>query len=103
MAFRPATLSNSGECCENIIMDYNLPLIYLSLNLDFIFSSGPTSSGPATSILRHEQMNAIKPHSLTYSEAYSEPCQTSKMEFFAKLVNGDQTLTIFANSLILDV
>ena len=24
----------------------------------------------------------------TNSEAYSEPCQTFKMEFFAKIVNG---------------
>ena len=36
-------------------------------------------------------------------EAYSEPCQTSKIELFAKIVNGFQPLTIFAKSSVLDV
>ena len=39
----------------------------------------------------------------TNSEAYSEPCQTSKMEVFAKIMNGFSFLTIFAKSCILDV
>ena len=30
------------------------------------------------------------------SEAYSEPCQTSKMELFTKIVNGYEPLAIFA-------
>ena len=34
------------------------------------------------------------------SEAYSEPCQTSKMERFLKIFNG---LTIFAKHSILDI
>ena len=41
-----------------------------------------------------------------WAEAYSEPtqnCQTTKMEFFAKIVNGFQPLTIFAKSFILNV
>ena len=33
------------------------------------------------------------------SEGYSEPCQTSKMDVFAKIVNGFSSLTIFAESL----
>ena len=37
------------------------------------------------------------------SEAYSEPCQTSKMEVFTKIVNGLSFLTIFTKSSILDV
>ena len=37
------------------------------------------------------------------SEEYSESCQTSKMELFAKILNGFQLLTIFAKSSILDV
>ena len=37
------------------------------------------------------------------AKAYSEPCQTSKMEFFAKLVKGFKPLTIFVKSSILDV
>ena len=37
------------------------------------------------------------------SEAYSEPCQTSKMKFFAKIVNDLQPLTIFKISSVLDV
>ena len=96
-------LSNPVECFENIIIDYNLPLIYLSQTSDFIFSSGPKSSCTAISILRHEQMNTIKPHSLTYSKAYLQPCQTFKMELFAKIVKDYQTLTICANISILDV
>ena len=37
------------------------------------------------------------------AEAYSEPCQTSKMEHFAKIVNAFQLLTIFAKHSILYV
>ena len=37
----------------------------------------------------------------TNSEAYSEPCQTSKMEIFAKIVNG--FWLFFAKNFILDV
>ena len=32
---------------------------------------------------------------LIFLEAYSEPSQTSKMEFFAKIVNGFQRIAIF--------
>ena len=35
-------------------------------------------------------------------EAYSEPCQTSTMKCFAKMVNGWKLLTIFAKHSILD-
>ena len=37
------------------------------------------------------------------SEAYSEPCQLSKMEFFAKIFNGLKLLTVFAKISILDI
>ena len=37
------------------------------------------------------------------SEAYAEPCQTSKMELFTEIVNGFEPLTIFAKSSILHV
>ena len=37
------------------------------------------------------------------SEAYSEPCQISKIVRFAKIVNSFQSLTIFAKRSILDV
>ena len=37
------------------------------------------------------------------TEAYSEPSQTSKMDSFAKIVNGVQPLIIFAKHSILDV
>ena len=36
------------------------------------------------------------------AEAHSEPSQTSKMKFFAKIANGFQLLTIFAKIFILD-
>ena len=35
-------------------------------------------------------------------EAYSDPCQTSKIERFAKIVNDWKPLTIFAKHSILD-
>ena len=38
-----------------------------------------------------------------FLEAYSEACQTSKMELFAKTINGWKSLTIFAKISILDV
>ena len=37
------------------------------------------------------------------TEAYSDPCQTSKMENFAKIVDGFQPLPIFAKRSIIDV
>ena len=37
------------------------------------------------------------------TEAYSEPCQTSKMERSAKIVNGLKALTTLAKRFILDV
>ena len=37
------------------------------------------------------------------SDAYSEPYQTSKMEFFAKIVNDLKSLAIFAKIFILDI
>ena len=37
------------------------------------------------------------------TETYLEPCQISKMECFAKIINGFQPLTIFARRSILDV
>ena len=37
------------------------------------------------------------------SEAWSEPSRTSKMELFAKIVNGFQLLTIFAKNSISEV
>ena len=41
--------------------------------------------------------------SLLVAQAYSESIQTSWMEFFVKIVNGYQPLTIFEKSSILDV
>ena len=37
------------------------------------------------------------------TEAYSDPCQTCKIEVFAEIVNGFQLLTIYAESSILDI
>ena len=39
---------------------------------------------------------------LATAETYSEPSQTSKMEFFAKIINSWKPLTIFAKCFILD-
>ena len=45
----------------------------------------------------------IPKNSKLISEAYSEPSWTSKMDLFAKIVNGWTPLTIFAKRSILDV
>ena len=37
------------------------------------------------------------------TETYSEPCHKSKMESFAKIVNGLKVLAIFAKRFILDI
>ena len=37
------------------------------------------------------------------SEEYSEPCQLSKIQLYAKIVNGFEPLTIFAQNSVLDV
>ena len=39
---------------------------------------------------------------VVHAEAYSETCQTSKMELFATIVNGFQPLNISAKSSFLD-
>ena len=39
----------------------------------------------------------------TYTAAYSEPCQITKMKRFVKIINGVQLLEIFVKSSILDV
>ena len=37
------------------------------------------------------------------SEVYSELCQTSKVESFAKIVNGFKNITIFKRNSILEI
>ena len=37
------------------------------------------------------------------SEAYLEPCQTSKIDIFAKIINGFQSLTTFTESSFTDI
>ena len=37
-----------------------------------------------------------------YTEAYSEPSWTTKVEFFAKIFSGFETVTIFTKSSIVD-
>ena len=39
----------------------------------------------------------------SHSEVYSEPCQTLKMKFLRKIVNGFYPLNIFTKNFILDV
>ena len=40
---------------------------------------------------------------LMISEEYSEPCQLSKIQLYAKIVNGSKPWTIFAKNPVLDV
>ena len=37
------------------------------------------------------------------SEAYSELCQTSKVDYFAKIVNGFKKITIFKRNAVLEI
>ena len=37
------------------------------------------------------------------SEAYSELCQTSKVEYFAEIVNGFKKITIFKRNSVLEI
>ena len=41
--------------------------------------------------------------SMCHPETYSEPCQTSKIEYFLKRVSDYKPLTIFAKCYILDI
>ena len=45
----------------------------------------------------------VKIGNSSVTEVYSEPCQISKMELYAQIVNGFQPLTIIEKSSILDV
>ena len=40
---------------------------------------------------------------ISLTEVYSEPCQTSNMKRYTKLVIGIQPLTIFAKHMVLDI
>ena len=42
--------------------------------------------------------NLGKQFTLYSAEAYTEPCQPSKMKIFVKIVNAFQSLTIFAKA-----
>ena len=44
----------------------------------------------------------MKKYFLPVSQGYSEPCQTSEIELFQKIVNGCQPLAILAEPSILD-
>ena len=52
------------------------------------------------------QITALKHFQNTWSkyctEAYSEPCHTSEMGRFAKIINDFQLLTVFTKSSILN-
>ena len=51
----------------------------------------------------HDIMGLYKITEITEAELHSEPSQTSKIEVFAKIINGFKPLTIFAKKSILDV
>ena len=57
---------------------------------------------PVSDVLSVNYQEALV-RKLLLSVAYSKSCQTSKMEHFAKIVNGQKSLTIFAKGFILDV
>ena len=43
----------------------------------------------------------VKSHCVSVCEAYLEPCQTSKMERFVKIITGFKPIAIFEKSSIL--
>ena len=77
---------------------YDLQMIYVSR----VFHISSTSK---TLFWTSLFLNKIHTSSMfkTYPEAYLDACQTSKMERFAKIVNGWIPFTIFAKCSILDV
>ena len=56
-------------------------------------------------IYQPSRLSVLKPrqNNLSDPEAYSEPCQTSKMDCFVKIVNSLNVLTFFLRHSILDV
>ena len=56
-------------------------------------------------IYQPSRVSLLKPwkNNLSDPEAYPEPCQTSKMDCFVKIVNGLNLLTFFVRHSILDV
>ena len=64
---------------------------------------GPEKTPYLETFLAHSAIFTKKVHHRCLTaEVYSEPNQTSKMELFAKTVNGFHPLTIFARSSMLD-
>ena len=51
----------------------------------------------------HVSLLKLWQNNLSDAEAYAEPCQTSKMDCFVKIVNGLNLLRLFVRHSILDV
>ena len=47
--------------------------------------------------------NRMRELNSSQSETYSEPCQTSRMRNFGKIVNGLKSVTVFSKIIILDL
>ena len=80
-------------CTVNQLLDFSMIAVDTGrkLNIHKTFNLRPVSTEIATVV------------SIWNVETHSEPCQTSKMEIFEKIINCFQQLTIFAKSFILDV
>ena len=53
--------------------------------------------------MRNTSQKTKSAKSIRGSEAYSKPCQSSKNELFAKIINSFQPFTIFEKTSILDI
>ena len=98
---------------ENLsIILMNKPHCYISLGLPLIFSEiknfWPEKKRLVCNVKTILNDLSLKLLNFVFSftkiaEAYSELCQTSKMERFTEIVNGFQPFTIFAKISIVDV
>ena len=75
----------------------NIILIILFSNFDPKFYNVLSKTCLESAVYELQENNRKSSH------AYSETCQTLKMKFFTKIVNGFQTLTIFAKSSIVNI
>ena len=90
-------------------LDYNGLIIFSSKRIFFSICLESTEVKFLTAVsIEHQAFDLRKKERVLkrfspMPDAYSEPCQTSKTERFAKIVNGLKSLTILAICSILDV
>ena len=95
--------------CQTSVMKFIAKIVYdFQLIIVFVrkFHQNVWHGPQYVSDVVTRSQNALSSENISsqcLTEAYSEPCQISKMERYAKIVNGKQPLTILAKCFILDV